>query len=145
MADSLRAVLRTPAAPVHLARLDPRGTPLAPGDKEHTREVMCAEGLRLAELQERLFAEGATGGRRRVLLAVALPAVAAVLWGLHAAPRAAHPSPGGRLAVQALVFGTAAGLLAWAAAPRWGAAFAALVAVNLLTAVVLPPVGTATT
>jgi PPK2 family polyphosphate:nucleotide phosphotransferase len=30
--------------------------------------VMCAEGLRLAELQERLFAEGATGGRRRVLL-----------------------------------------------------------------------------
>jgi PPK2 family polyphosphate:nucleotide phosphotransferase len=68
MADSLRAVLRTPAAPVHLARLDPRATPLAPGDKEHTREVMCAEGLRLAELQERLFAEGATGGRRRVLL-----------------------------------------------------------------------------
>ena len=68
MADSLRAVLRTPAAPVHLARLDPRATPLAPGDKEHTREVMCAEGLRVAELQERLFAEGATGGRRRVLL-----------------------------------------------------------------------------
>jgi PPK2 family polyphosphate:nucleotide phosphotransferase len=68
MADSLRAALRTPAAPVHLARLDPRATPLAPGDKEHTREVMCAEGLRLAELQERLFAEGATGGRRRVLL-----------------------------------------------------------------------------
>jgi PPK2 family polyphosphate:nucleotide phosphotransferase len=68
MADSLRAALRTPAAPVHLARLDPRATPLAPGDKEHTREVMCVEGLRLAELQERLFAEGATGGRRRVLL-----------------------------------------------------------------------------
>jgi PPK2 family polyphosphate:nucleotide phosphotransferase len=68
MADSLRAALRTPAAPVHLARLDPRGTPLAPGDKEHTREVMIAEGQRVAELQERLFAEGATGGRRRVLL-----------------------------------------------------------------------------
>jgi PPK2 family polyphosphate:nucleotide phosphotransferase len=30
--------------------------------------VMIAEGQRVAELQERLFAEGATGGRRRVLL-----------------------------------------------------------------------------
>jgi PPK2 family polyphosphate:nucleotide phosphotransferase len=68
MAASLRDALRTPAAPVLLSRLDPRGTPLAPGDKERTREVMAAEGQRLAELQERLFAEGATGGRRRVLL-----------------------------------------------------------------------------
>ena len=68
MADSLRSELRTPAAPVQLSALDPRGTPLAPGHKEHTREVTVAEGQRLAELQERLFAEGATGGRRRVLL-----------------------------------------------------------------------------
>jgi PPK2 family polyphosphate:nucleotide phosphotransferase len=68
MADSLRDALRIPAAPVLLSRLDPRATPLAPGQKEHTREVMIAEGQRLAELQERLFAEGATGGNRRVLL-----------------------------------------------------------------------------
>jgi PPK2 family polyphosphate:nucleotide phosphotransferase len=68
MADSLRDALRTPAAPVLLSRLDPRATPLAPGEKEHTREVMVAEGQRLAELQEWLFAEGAVGGRRRVLL-----------------------------------------------------------------------------
>src|SRR5215211_1677897 len=68
MADSLRQALRTPAAPVTLPQIDTRATPLAPGDKEHTREVMIAEGLRLAELQERLYAEGATGGRRRVLL-----------------------------------------------------------------------------
>jgi PPK2 family polyphosphate:nucleotide phosphotransferase len=68
MAHSLRSELRTPAAPVRLSVLDPRGTPLAPGHKEHTREVTVAEGQRLAELQERLFAEGATGGRRRVLL-----------------------------------------------------------------------------
>jgi PPK2 family polyphosphate:nucleotide phosphotransferase len=68
MAHSLRSELRTPAAPVQLSALDPRGTPLAPGHKEHTREVTVAEGQRLAELQERLFAEGATGGRRRVLL-----------------------------------------------------------------------------
>jgi PPK2 family polyphosphate:nucleotide phosphotransferase len=68
MADSLRQALRTPAAPVTLPQIDTRGTPLAPGDKEHTREVMIAEGERLAELQERLYAEGVTGGRRRVLL-----------------------------------------------------------------------------
>jgi PPK2 family polyphosphate:nucleotide phosphotransferase len=68
MADSLREALRTPAPPVALSRLDPRGTPLAPGSKEHTREVALADGLRLAELQERLYAEGVAGGRRRVLL-----------------------------------------------------------------------------
>jgi PPK2 family polyphosphate:nucleotide phosphotransferase len=68
MADSLRDALRAPAAPVLLSRLDPRGTPLAPGHKERTREVMTADGERLAELQERLYAEGITGGRRRVLL-----------------------------------------------------------------------------
>src|SRR4051794_31529387 len=68
MADSLRKALRTPAAPLTLRQIDTRATPLAPGDKERTREVMIAEGERLAELQERLYAEGVTGGRRRVLL-----------------------------------------------------------------------------
>jgi PPK2 family polyphosphate:nucleotide phosphotransferase len=65
---SLRSALRVPSAPVALSALDPRATPLAPGLKERTREVMLAEGQRLAELQERLYAEGLTGGRRRVLL-----------------------------------------------------------------------------
>jgi PPK2 family polyphosphate:nucleotide phosphotransferase len=68
MADSLRSELRTPAAPVTLSELDPRATPQAPGDKEYTRAAMVAEGRQLAELQERLYAEGATGGRRRLLL-----------------------------------------------------------------------------
>src|SRR3954464_13400135 len=68
MADSLRDALRTPAAPVTLSRIDPRATPLAPGSKERTREVMIAEGERIAELQERLYAEGVHGGRGRVLL-----------------------------------------------------------------------------
>jgi len=68
MADSLRTALRAPAAPVALAELDPRATPQAPGDKEHTREATLTEGRRLAELQERLYAEGVTGGHRRVLL-----------------------------------------------------------------------------
>jgi Protein of unknown function (DUF2568) len=76
----------------------------------------------------------------RVLLAAALPIAAAVLWGLFAAPRAAFPSGAGRLAVQALVFGAVAVLLAWAAGPRWGAAFAAVVAVNLVAAAALPSV-----
>jgi len=68
MTDTLRSLLRAPAPPVRLAELDPRATELAPGDKERTRAVTALEGQRLAELQERLYAEGATGGRRRVLL-----------------------------------------------------------------------------
>jgi len=79
----------------------------------------------------------------RVLLAVALPLAGAVLWSLFAAPRATLPSAAGRLAVRALVFGSAAVLLAWAASPRWGAAFAAVVVVNLVAAAALPPIGTA--
>jgi PPK2 family polyphosphate:nucleotide phosphotransferase len=67
MAPSLRAALRAPT-PLVLADLDPRATPLAPGDKERTREQMAVDGARLADLQEVLYAEGATGGRRRVLL-----------------------------------------------------------------------------
>jgi hypothetical protein len=80
----------------------------------------------------------------RALLAVALPAAAAVLWSLFAAPRATFPSDAGRLVVQALVFGAAAVLLAETASPRWGAAFAAAVAVNLLAAAVLPSVQSTT-
>jgi PPK2 family polyphosphate:nucleotide phosphotransferase len=68
MASSLRAELRAPAPPVALAALDPRATPLAPGDKERTREQLFVDGRRLAELQERLYAEGVSGGRRRVLV-----------------------------------------------------------------------------
>ena len=67
MAPSLRAALRAPVPPV-LSDLDPRATPLAPGDKERTREQMLVDGGRLADLQELLYAEGAAGGRRRVLL-----------------------------------------------------------------------------
>jgi hypothetical protein len=80
----------------------------------------------------------------RVLLAVALPAAAAVLWSLFAAPRAVVPSDAGRLVVQALVFGSAAVLLAWAASPRWGAAFAAVVVADLVAAAVLPSVQSTT-
>ncbi len=68
MAHSLRDALRAPSAPVALADIDPRGKLLAPGDKESTKEQMAADGAELAALQERLYAEGVSGGTRRVLL-----------------------------------------------------------------------------
>ena len=68
MASSLRTELRAPAPPVVLADLDPRATRLTPGDKERTREQLFVDGRRLAELQERLYAEGVSGGTRRVVV-----------------------------------------------------------------------------
>ncbi len=68
MPSSLRAELRAPAPPVVLADLDPRATPRAPGDKDRTREQLLVDGRRLADLQERLYAEGVGGGRRRVVV-----------------------------------------------------------------------------
>ena len=65
---SLREVLRAPAGTVSLAELDPRGTPSAPGDKDATKAQLVTDGAELAVLQEKLFAEGASGGSRRVLL-----------------------------------------------------------------------------
>ncbi len=79
-------------------------------------------------------------GALRVVLAVALPAVAAVLWGLFAAPQATFPSTGGRLAVQLLVLGGAAVVLALAVSPRWGAALAVVVVANLVVAALAPAV-----
>nr|WP_261326037.1 DUF2568 domain-containing protein [Modestobacter marinus] len=57
-------------------------------------------------------------------------------------PQATFPSTGGRLAVQLLVFGGAAVVLALAASPRWGAAFAVFVAANLVGAALAPAVET---
>ena len=68
MAPSLRTTLRAPAPPVALAACDPRATPRAPGDKERTREQLLVDGRRLADLQERLYAEAVAGGRRRVVV-----------------------------------------------------------------------------
>jgi hypothetical protein len=103
-----------------------------------------ALGLELAALGVLAVGGWRLGGDSalRVVLAVALPLVAAVLWGAFAAPHAAVDSTVGRLAVQAGVFGGAAAVLAAAVGPRWGAGFLALVVANLLLAVVLPPVGT---
>lgn len=61
-------VLRLPAGPVDLAAMDTRATPGFDGSKREGEEALALLGPRLADLQERLFAEGRTGGRRRILL-----------------------------------------------------------------------------
>ncbi|WP_370409373.1 YrdB family protein [Streptomyces fradiae] len=67
----------------------------------------------------------------RLLLAVAAPAAAAVLWGLFAAPRARFPVPlPAVLTVKALVFGAATLALAGVDHPTWAIAFGAVAVVN---------------
>jgi PPK2 family polyphosphate:nucleotide phosphotransferase len=57
-----------PLQPFSLADVDPRSTPGSAGDKAQAAEEAAAIGAELADLQEQLWAEGRTGGRRRVLL-----------------------------------------------------------------------------
>ena len=61
-------LLRLPQGAVDLAAIDPRSTPGFDGDKDDGKAALDLLGPRLAELQERLFAEGRTGGHRRILL-----------------------------------------------------------------------------
>ena len=61
-------LLRLPQGPVDLAALDTRATPGFEGDKADGKKALATLGPRLADLQERLFAEGRTGGHRRILL-----------------------------------------------------------------------------
>ncbi|HET8716306.1 MAG TPA: polyphosphate kinase 2 family protein [Nocardioidaceae bacterium] len=70
MADSssLRARLTVPPGPVDLTAHDPRATPGFGGKKSDGKAALADLGDPLSELQERLFAEGRSGGRRRVLL-----------------------------------------------------------------------------
>ncbi|MFI8910470.1 YrdB family protein [Streptomyces sp. NPDC053513] len=75
--------------------------------------------------------ESAENAALRLLLAVAAPAVAAVVWGLFAAPRARIPVPlPGVLLVKALVFGAAAAALQALDRPVWALSFAAVALVN---------------
>ena len=63
------SALRLPPGPVDLRALDPAATPGFTGGKAAGKQALAALGDELADLQERLFAEGiATGSRRRVLL-----------------------------------------------------------------------------
>ena len=61
-------LLRLPPGPVDLAGLDTRATPGFDGGKSDGKDALALLGPRLADLQERLFAEGRTGGTRSVLL-----------------------------------------------------------------------------
>jgi PPK2 family polyphosphate:nucleotide phosphotransferase len=60
--------LRLPQGPVDLTAIDTRATPGFSGDKEEGERVLLDLGPELAELQERLFAEGTAGSTRNVLL-----------------------------------------------------------------------------
>jgi PPK2 family polyphosphate:nucleotide phosphotransferase len=60
-------LLRAPAA-VDLSAIDTRATPGFDGGKTDAAALLPQLGSRLAELQEKLYAEGRTGGSRSVLL-----------------------------------------------------------------------------
>jgi PPK2 family polyphosphate:nucleotide phosphotransferase len=61
-------LLRLPTGPVDLSAIDTQSTPGVQGSKRDAQESLERLGPRLADLQERLYAEGWTGGRRDVLL-----------------------------------------------------------------------------
>ncbi len=68
-----------------------------------------------------------------VILGIGAPLIAAVLWGMFVAPRAAKPvSPPTRLALRLLVFGSAALGLAVAGQPTLAGIFASLTMVNMI-------------
>jgi PPK2 family polyphosphate:nucleotide phosphotransferase len=65
---SFTELLTLPAGPVDLAAIDTSATPGFTGGKKKGEAALYALGDPLSDLQERLFAEGLSGGRRNVLL-----------------------------------------------------------------------------
>jgi PPK2 family polyphosphate:nucleotide phosphotransferase len=61
-------LLRTRPGPVDLRRIDARATPGFDGGKAEAKAQQAPLAARLSTLQEQLYAEGRTGGRRSVLL-----------------------------------------------------------------------------
>jgi PPK2 family polyphosphate:nucleotide phosphotransferase len=59
--------LTVPRGPVDLASYDPRATPGFTCGKKEGKAALYAMGADLSDLQERLFAEGRSGGHRSVL------------------------------------------------------------------------------
>ena len=68
MTSSFLETLAVPTGPVDLAAYDPRGRPGFDGKKAEGKAALYALGEELSDLQERLFAEGLSGGQRRILL-----------------------------------------------------------------------------
>jgi PPK2 family polyphosphate:nucleotide phosphotransferase len=66
----LTDLLRVPAGPVDLTAYDARSTPGFTGDKLAAKQQVATIAPTLSDLQERLFANGRTGGKRRLLLVV---------------------------------------------------------------------------
>jgi len=67
MGKSTIKALTVPRGPVELSSYDPRATPLFKGGKKNGKAALAAMGGELTDLQERLFAEGRSGGTRSVL------------------------------------------------------------------------------
>jgi PPK2 family polyphosphate:nucleotide phosphotransferase len=68
MTDSFVEALTVPRGPVDLAAYDTGVTPGFSGSKKKGKAALYALGDELSDLQERLFAQGQTGGDRRILL-----------------------------------------------------------------------------
>jgi PPK2 family polyphosphate:nucleotide phosphotransferase len=65
---SWSSLLRVPSGPVDLAAVDTRSTPGFKGKKADGEAALAELEPALSDLQERLFANGRTGGRQRLLL-----------------------------------------------------------------------------
>ncbi|HET6165923.1 MAG TPA: PPK2 family polyphosphate kinase [Marmoricola sp.] len=61
-------LLRLPAGPVDLSAIDTHGKPGFDGGKADGKKALRELGPELADLQEKLFAQGYTGSRQRVVL-----------------------------------------------------------------------------
>ena len=57
-----------PAGVTDVTRIDPSGTPIGPQSKSDAAQALAELTPRLAELQERLYAQSTAGHRRSVLL-----------------------------------------------------------------------------
>ncbi len=66
--QSLAEMLRVPAGGLDLSTVDARATPHAPGGKSATKMDQAELAPTLADLQERLYANGRAGGERSLLL-----------------------------------------------------------------------------
>ena len=65
---NVRAALRAPARKLDLTKLDPGGRPVGPKDKKAAAADLAKLAEPLAQLQDRLYAEGSARSPRRVLL-----------------------------------------------------------------------------
>ena len=65
---SVSDLLRVPAGGIDVRSIDARSTPAADGGKAASAKLQAKLAPQLADLQERLYAEGHTGGKRSVLL-----------------------------------------------------------------------------